>query len=311
MEGSTRLVQDLGPAVFTEVLERHNAVLREAFGRHGATERGTQGDSFLVMFPEAPAAVAAAADAQRALAGAEWPVATGVRVRMGIHTGIARLGGDDYVGLDVNRAARICRPRSWRPGPAVGCDPCADGRRSPRRRLGAFARTASIARPGSPRATAPAGDRGSAVELPATRRCREHGREPAEPADQLRRARPRARDAGSPARRGCARHADWPGRRGQDPPCHRDRAPPGSVLRRRSVARAPRGDRGSRARPRRDRRDLRPRRVTADHADRAAPGVPGRSIDPAGPRQLRAPDAGGSRNPRSSSSAPGPTCALS
>ena len=107
MEGSTRLVQDLGPAVFTEVLERHNAVLREAFGRHGATERGTQGDSFLVMFPEAPAAVAAAADAQRALAGTEWPAATGVRVRMGLHTGIARLGGDDYVGLDVNRAARI------------------------------------------------------------------------------------------------------------------------------------------------------------------------------------------------------------
>ena len=107
MEGSTRLVQDLGPAVFTEVLERHNAVLREAFGRHGATERGTQGDSFLVMFPEAPAAVAAAADAQRALAGTEWPAAAGVRVRMGLHTGIARLGGDDYVGVDVNRAARI------------------------------------------------------------------------------------------------------------------------------------------------------------------------------------------------------------
>ena len=31
MEGSTRLVQELGPAVFTEILERHNALLREAF----------------------------------------------------------------------------------------------------------------------------------------------------------------------------------------------------------------------------------------------------------------------------------------
>ena len=59
------------------------------------------------MFPEAPAAVAAAADAQRALAGTEWPAAAVVRVRMGLHTGIARLGGDDYVGVDVNRAARI------------------------------------------------------------------------------------------------------------------------------------------------------------------------------------------------------------
>jgi class 3 adenylate cyclase len=30
-----------------------------------------------------------------------------VRVRMGLHTGDGVLGGDDYVGIDVNRAARI------------------------------------------------------------------------------------------------------------------------------------------------------------------------------------------------------------
>ena len=108
MEGSTRLVQDLGPAVFTEVLERHNAALRTAFAAHNGVERGTQGDSFLVMFPEAPAAVAAAADAQQALARTDWPGGAAVRVRMGLHTGVGRLGGDDYVGLDVNRAARIC-----------------------------------------------------------------------------------------------------------------------------------------------------------------------------------------------------------
>jgi predicted ATPase/class 3 adenylate cyclase len=107
MEGSTRLVQELGPAVFTDVLERHNAALRAAFAGHGGVERGTQGDSFLVMFPEAPAAVAAAADAQKALARTDWPAGTDVRVRMGLHTGVGRLGGDDYVGLDVNRAARI------------------------------------------------------------------------------------------------------------------------------------------------------------------------------------------------------------
>jgi predicted ATPase/class 3 adenylate cyclase len=107
MEGSTRLVQELGPAVFTEILERHNALLREAFAARGGVERGTQGDSFLVMFPEAPAAVAAAADAQRALAGTAWPAGAAVGVRMGLHTGVGRLGGDDYVGLDVHRAARV------------------------------------------------------------------------------------------------------------------------------------------------------------------------------------------------------------
>ena len=41
-----------------------------------------------------------------------WPLTTGrpgspVRVRMGLHTGEGVLGGDNYVGLDVNRAARI------------------------------------------------------------------------------------------------------------------------------------------------------------------------------------------------------------
>ena len=55
IEGSTRLVQELGATAYTELLERHNAILRAAFERHGGTERGTQGDSFLVTFPEAPA----------------------------------------------------------------------------------------------------------------------------------------------------------------------------------------------------------------------------------------------------------------
>jgi predicted ATPase/class 3 adenylate cyclase len=107
MEGSTRLVQDLGPAAFTRILEQHNALLREAFAGHGGTERGTQGDSFLVLFPEAPAAIAAAAAAQTGLHAAGWPADATVRVRMGLHTGLGTLGGDDYVGVDVNRAARI------------------------------------------------------------------------------------------------------------------------------------------------------------------------------------------------------------
>lgn len=107
IEGSTRLVADVGPAEFTRLLERHNEVLRRAFGTHGGVERGTQGDSFLVMFQAAPAAVAAAADAQRALARSASPDGPTVRVRMGIHSGQGLLGGDDYVGIDVHRAARV------------------------------------------------------------------------------------------------------------------------------------------------------------------------------------------------------------
>jgi predicted ATPase/class 3 adenylate cyclase len=107
IEGSTRLVQELGPAAYTELLERHNAILRAAFQRHGGIERGTQGDSFLVMFREAPAAIEAAIEAQRELRSAAWPADAEVRVRMGVHAGLATRGGDDYVGIDVHRAARI------------------------------------------------------------------------------------------------------------------------------------------------------------------------------------------------------------
>ena len=107
IEGSTRLVQELGPSAYAELLERHNAILRAAFERHGGTERGTQGDSFLVMFPEAPAAIEAAVEAQRELGATTWPGGTDVRVRMGLHAGLATLGGDDYVGIDIHRAARI------------------------------------------------------------------------------------------------------------------------------------------------------------------------------------------------------------
>ena len=107
IEGSTRMVQDLGPAVFTGVLEQHNGLIREAVERHAGVERGTQGDSFLVLFREAPAAVEAAVEIQRALQAASWPSNASVAVRMGLHTGLGRLGGDDYVSVDVHRAARI------------------------------------------------------------------------------------------------------------------------------------------------------------------------------------------------------------
>ena len=107
IEGSTRLVQDVGPDVYRSLLETHQGLLRAAFVAHGGVERGTQGDSFTVIFETAPAAVAAAIDAQRAIAAHAWPVGSAVRVRIGVHTGVGLAGGDDYVGLDIHRAARI------------------------------------------------------------------------------------------------------------------------------------------------------------------------------------------------------------
>jgi predicted ATPase/class 3 adenylate cyclase len=106
IEGSTRLLVGLGDR-FERLLTAHSEILRSAIAAHAGTEVGTEGDSFFAVFPSAVGAVCAAVDAQRILATQTWPDAAQVRVRMGLHTGEGRLGGDSYMGLDVHRAARI------------------------------------------------------------------------------------------------------------------------------------------------------------------------------------------------------------
>jgi len=106
IEGSTRLLRRLGDA-YIEANDRHLAILRSAISDAGGTVVRTEGDAFFVAFSTAWAAVEAAVVGQRALAQESWPGGVTVAVRMGLHTGEGSLGGDDYVGIDVVRAARI------------------------------------------------------------------------------------------------------------------------------------------------------------------------------------------------------------
>jgi predicted ATPase/class 3 adenylate cyclase len=107
VEGSTRLLTRLGDR-YGEVLGEHQRLLRAAFDEHRGREVHTEGDGFFVAFARASDAIAAAVGAQRSLASQRWPEGVDVRVRMGVHTGEAKVRLDDYVGLDVHRAARIC-----------------------------------------------------------------------------------------------------------------------------------------------------------------------------------------------------------
>ena len=75
--------------------------MREAVGAHEGVEVDTQGDSFFVAFPTAHGALRAATETLAGLGPGP------IRVRMGIHTGTARVGDEGYVGVDVHRAARI------------------------------------------------------------------------------------------------------------------------------------------------------------------------------------------------------------
>lgn len=106
IEGSTRLATELDER-WPPILARHHALMREAISAHDGVEVMTEGDAFFVVFRAPAAAVGAAAEAQRLLENESWPQGGEVHVRMGVHTGEAVLGGDNYVGLDVHRAARV------------------------------------------------------------------------------------------------------------------------------------------------------------------------------------------------------------
>ena len=101
VEGSTRLLHELGAEDYAAALAEHRRLLRAAFAAHDGVEVDTQGDAFFVAFPTAPGALAAAADLTTALEAAA------IRVRVGVHTGTPFVAEEGYVGVDVHRAARV------------------------------------------------------------------------------------------------------------------------------------------------------------------------------------------------------------
>jgi predicted ATPase/class 3 adenylate cyclase len=108
IEGSTRLIQQLGTERYSALLETHQAIVREALRSSEGVEIKTEGDSFFAVFRSAGGAISATVSMQRALGAQPWPPDAAIRVRMGLHTGEGVIAPDaDYVGLDVHRAARI------------------------------------------------------------------------------------------------------------------------------------------------------------------------------------------------------------
>ena len=114
IEGSTRLERAAGAAAWAGLVARHDELLRSAIEGHGGVVVKTEGDAFFAAFERPVDAITAAAAAQRAIAAEPWPAEAPIRVRMGLHLGAGRLrqglaagAPEDYVGIDVNYAARI------------------------------------------------------------------------------------------------------------------------------------------------------------------------------------------------------------
>jgi predicted ATPase/class 3 adenylate cyclase len=99
IQGSTRQWEE-APGMSSQV-DEHFGVLCAAVEASGGEVFATMGDGVAAAFRSAGAALRAAIAAQH-----EMPT-TGLRVRMGLHTGEVERRDDDYRGRPVNRAARI------------------------------------------------------------------------------------------------------------------------------------------------------------------------------------------------------------
>jgi predicted ATPase/class 3 adenylate cyclase len=101
VEGSTRLLHELGPEAYADGLAEHRRIVRQVCSAENGVEVDTQGDAFFFAFPTASGAVTAALAMTDALADGV------IRLRIGLHTGTPLVTDEGYVGDDVHFAARV------------------------------------------------------------------------------------------------------------------------------------------------------------------------------------------------------------
>jgi class 3 adenylate cyclase len=99
--GSTERAAQVGDKAWRDLLQRHDAMVRDALARHRGREVKTTGDGFLATF-DGPARAIRCACAIRADAPD-----LGLDVRAGLHTGECELIGEDIGGLGVHIGARV------------------------------------------------------------------------------------------------------------------------------------------------------------------------------------------------------------
>jgi class 3 adenylate cyclase len=106
IEGSTDLVRRLGNA-YPGLLRDVRSIISSAVRGSGGRRVDLHGDEYLSVFEDAPSAVRAAIEIQRALSERRWHGGVRCRVRAGLNTGRPTLTEAGYVGLALNTVARI------------------------------------------------------------------------------------------------------------------------------------------------------------------------------------------------------------
>jgi predicted ATPase/class 3 adenylate cyclase len=108
LETSTRLWEELPDAAMGAASARHDAILRAAIDSNRGFVVTTTGDGIAAAFASAPDALAAAIEAQLALAGDADVARASLNARMGLHTDEARMRAEgEYVNRPINRCSRL------------------------------------------------------------------------------------------------------------------------------------------------------------------------------------------------------------
>jgi predicted ATPase/DNA-binding SARP family transcriptional activator len=107
VEGATDLARLLDVR-YPQILEEQREIIGAAMASLRGANADAKGDVCLFAFSDAVAAVSACLDAQRQLAAHAWPPDGKLRVRMGVHSGVAApTERGEYLSVAVHQAQRI------------------------------------------------------------------------------------------------------------------------------------------------------------------------------------------------------------
>ena len=107
IEASTALVHRLGDG-YRELIDGVRAILRDETVRTDGYVVEARADEFFAVFEGPRSALDTAVAVQRQLRGRLWAEDLEVRVRIGIHSGYPTLAEENYIGMAVHTAARVC-----------------------------------------------------------------------------------------------------------------------------------------------------------------------------------------------------------
>jgi adenylate cyclase len=106
LAGFSTWALDAGDTLAVELLRRVAKEVEPVMTSHGGKVVKRLGDGLMAVFGDAEEAVAAALESRDAVAGLDIG-GHRPRMRAGVHVGRPRMLGGDYLGVDVNVAARV------------------------------------------------------------------------------------------------------------------------------------------------------------------------------------------------------------